>query len=98
MPSLDFEAERTAFRNFYNDNALRLEQAKSAFLTLLGSLVAHGELAVAAASGRIKDREECIKKFTRKYRGDLEKNEIPYEIKDRITDLIGLRLVCLYED
>lgn len=98
MSSLDFEAEKAGFRDYYNDHAQRLDQAKDAFLTLLGSLLAHGNLAVAAATGRIKDREESIKKFTRKYQSALEKNETPYEIKDHITDLIGLRLVCLYED
>ena len=82
----------------YNDNAQRLEQAKDAFLTLLSSLLAHHKFAVAATTGRIKDREESIKKFTRKYRNTFEEGEIPYEIKDHITDLIGLRLVCLYED
>lgn len=98
MQSLDFGAEKAAFRDYYNDNAQRLEQAKHAFLTLLGSLIAREDLAVAAATGRIKDREESIKKFTRKYQGALEKSETPYEIKNHITDLIGLRLVCLYED
>lgn len=98
MPSLDFEAEKAAFREYYNDNAQRLDQAKKAFLTLLSSLLAHAKLDVAAASGRIKDREESIKKFTRKYQGELEESASPYAIKDHITDLIGLRLVCLYED
>jgi len=98
MPSLDFEAEKAAFRDYYNDNANRLDQAKDAFLTLLSSLLADGDLAVAAVTGRIKEREEAIKKFTRKYQSALEKDETPYEIKDHITDLIGLRLVCLYED
>jgi ppGpp synthetase/RelA/SpoT-type nucleotidyltranferase len=98
MPSLDFEAEKAAFRDYYDDNAPRLDQAREALLTLLGSLLAHGDLAVAAATGRIKDREEAIKKFTRKYQGALEESATPYEIKDHITDLIGLRLVCLYED
>jgi putative GTP pyrophosphokinase len=98
MPSLDFEAEKAGFRDYYDDNAPRLDQAREAFLTLLGSLLAHGDLAVAAATGRIKDREESIKKFTRKYQGALEESATPYEIKDHITDLIGLRLVCLYED
>ncbi|MDT3377413.1 (p)ppGpp synthetase [Labrys neptuniae] len=97
MPSLDFEAEKAAFRDYYNDNAQRLGQAKTAFLTLLGSLLAHDNHPVAA-SGRIKDREESIKKFTRKYREPLERSQTSYEIKDYITDLIGLRLVCLYED
>jgi ppGpp synthetase/RelA/SpoT-type nucleotidyltranferase len=98
MPSLDFEAEKVVFRDFYNDNRPRLEEAKDAFLILVRSLLAHGGLAVAATSGRIKDREECIKKFTRKYRSDLEESKTPYEIREQITDLIGLRLVCLYED
>jgi len=98
MSSLDFEAEKAAFREYYNDNAQRLDQAKEAFLTLLGSLIAHADMSVAAATGRIKDREESIKKFMRKYQGDLEKSGTPYEIKNHITDLIGLRLVCLYED
>ncbi len=98
MPSLDFEAEKAAFRDYYNDNAQRLDQAMETFLTLLRSLLAHAGLDVAATSGRIKDREESIKKFMRKYQGDLEGTDTPYEIKDYITDLIGLRLVCLYED
>ncbi|WP_394999503.1 GTP pyrophosphokinase family protein [Sphingomonas sp.] len=97
MPSLDFEAEKAGFREFYNDNGQRLDQAKVAFLTLLSSLLAHGDH-VVAATGRIKEREESIKKFTRKYQEALEKSETAYEIKDHITDLIGLRLVCLYED
>lgn len=98
MPSLDFEAEKATFREYYNDNAKRLDQAKEAFLTLLGSLLANADLEVAAATGRIKDREESIRKFMRKYQGELEQSSTPYEIKDHITDLIGLRLVCLYED
>lgn len=98
MPSLDFEAEKVSFREYYDENAQRLEQAKESFLTLLASLLAHGDLEVAVATGRIKDREESIKKFTRKYQGELEKSGTAYEIKDHITDLIGVRLVCLYED
>ncbi len=98
MPSLDFEAEKAAFREYHNDNALRLDQAKEAFLTLIRSLLAHASMDAATATGRIKDREESIKKFMRKYQGDLEKSGTPYEIKDHITDLVGLRLVCLYED
>ena len=98
MPSLDFEAEKAVFREYYNDNAQRLDHAKDKFLDLLDSLIAHAGLDVAAASGRIKDREESIKKFMRKYQGELEESATPYEIKDHITDLVGLRLVCLYED
>lgn len=98
MASLDYEAEKTAFRSYYQDNAMLFEQGKEAFLTLLRSLLADAGRNTASFSGRIKDCEESIKKFTRKYQSALEKSAIPYEIKDHITDLIGLRLVCLYED
>ena len=48
--------------------------------------------------GRVKDVEECIRKFRRKYRAALEERNTPYEIQHWITDLIGVRVVCLYED
>ncbi|NNM62943.1 MAG: (p)ppGpp synthetase [Steroidobacteraceae bacterium] len=98
MSSLDFEAEKAAFRTYYDHNAALFDGAKASFLTLIRSLLAGGDYASAVTSGRIKDREESIKKFVRKYQGDLEKNSTPYDIKSHITDLIGLRLVCLYED
>ncbi|MET1755765.1 hypothetical protein ABVV53_09885 [Novosphingobium sp. RD2P27] len=98
MASLDFEAEKVAFRTYYQDNAALFEQGKEAFLTLLRSLLGDAGRNAASFSGRIKDCDESLKKFTRKYQGALEKSATPYEIKDHITDLIGLRLVCLYED
>lgn len=98
MPSLDFETEKVAFREFYNDNGQRLEQAKNAFLTLLMSLLTSGGVVVASATSRLKDREEAIKKFARKYQTGLEAAEQPYEIRAHVTDLIGARIVCLYED
>lgn len=48
--------------------------------------------------GRIKDGEECLSKFRRKYQTKLEEEQQEYTIRDRITDLIGLRVICFYED
>lgn len=98
MPSLDFETQKIVFREYYNDNSQLLEQAKESLLTLLRSLLARSGNSVASATGRIKDREESIKKFTRKYQSALEESATPYVIASYVTDLIGLRLVCLYED
>jgi putative GTP pyrophosphokinase len=98
LASLDFDLEKAAFRNYYDETATLMEGAKSSFITLIRSLLAGGEYAAATVTGRLKDREESIRKFGRKYREGLEKSETVYEIKDHITDLIGLRLVCLYED
>ncbi|WP_405045019.1 GTP pyrophosphokinase family protein, partial [Paraburkholderia sp.] len=98
MASLDFDGEKAAFRDFYDTERPLLEGAIESFLTLVRSLLASADLTVSKIEGRLKNREECIKKFTRKYRGDLEVSEKPYEIKNHITDLVGLRIVCLYED
>lgn len=98
MPSLDFDAEKSAFRDYYDANRQTLDGATGSFLTLIRSLLAVGGLAVSSVEGRVKDREECVKKFTRKYRSGLEASATAYTIKEHVTDLIGLRIVCLYED
>ena len=96
MASLDFETEKQVFRDFYSDNHEMLEAAKDAFIAIIKSLLSE-EFSISAVAGRVKDKEESIKKFSRKYQTELEEKEIPYEIKEHITDLIGLRVVCLYE-
>ena len=99
LPSLDFETEKTAFREHYDTTSRLLEDAKDSFITLLNALVIHaGNIAISKIEGRVKEKEECIKKFNRKYRSDLEARSEAYSIDSHITDLIGLRIVCLYED
>lgn len=76
-----------------------MKAATSAFLTLIRSLLAtDAVIASAKVEGRIKDREECLSKFRVKYLTALESAETPYAIRDHISDLIGLRVICLYED
>lgn len=55
------------------------------------------EIVTPKVIGRIKERNECLDKFNLKYRKDLEKSKQDYEIKDYISDLIGLRVICHYE-
>lgn len=99
MPSLDFDQEKQEFRDFYSENFNLLEDSKLSFCALINALVSHrGNIAVSKIDGRVKDKEECIRKFNRKYRKSLESENTPYSIKDHITDLIGIRIVCLYED
>lgn len=99
MPSLDFEAEKQVFHEYYNENHSLLEGAKNSFITLVDSLIrSSSDIALSKIEGRVKDRDECVKKFSRKYRTNFETENIEYQIIDHITDLIGLRVVCLYED
>ena len=99
MSSLNFEAEKAEFRTYYEQNLSLLNDAKASFIALLTALVTHSRnIEVAKVDGRVKEKEECIRKFSRKYRPQFEESNTPYEIKSNISDLIGIRIVCLYED
>jgi len=99
MASQDFEQEKIVFRKFYESNRKDFADAKNAYIRIISSLIKRFDVGeVTKIEGRVKDKEECIKKFYRKYQSRLEADEQPYEIKDFITDLIGIRIVCLYED
>lgn len=99
MASQDYETEKAVFREFYDASWDTMEAARNAFITMIGSLLAT-DVAVAGAKveGRIKEREECLSKFRLKYQTGLESTKTAYAIRDHISDLIGLRIVCFYED
>ncbi|TGU70740.1 (p)ppGpp synthetase [Geomonas terrae] len=99
MASLDFEREKALFRKYYDTNEKQLIAAKDSIVEIVRNLVGQtGGGATTKVDGRVKEKEECIKKFQRKYQGKLEADEQPYQIRDFISDLIGVRIVCLYED
>ncbi len=99
MPSLDFEKQKIAFRKFYDSSGKLLENACKAYVRIIGDLLDEAEVGeVTKIEARIKDKEECIKKFHRKYQSKLESAEQPYRIQDYLSDLIGIRIICLYED
>ena len=99
MASLDFEKEKHAFREFYDSNGKLFENARKTYIRIISSLLKGADIGeVTKIEGRVKDKEECIKKFHRKYQNKLETAERPYEIKDYLSDLIGIRIICLYED
>ena len=99
MASLNFEQEKNAFRNFYDSNRKHFADARNTYIRIISSLIKRSDVGeVTKIEGRVKEKEECIKKFQRKYKRKLEADEQPYEIKDFISDLIGIRVVCLYED
>lgn len=99
MASLDFEQEKTVFNRYYDSNRKHFFAAKNTYIRIIVALIKRlGLDEVTKIEGRVKDKEECIKKFHRKYQNRLETAEQPYEIKSFISDLIGVRIVCLYED
>lgn len=98
MPSLDFEKEKKEFRKYYNDEVKVFEQASSSLATLIALLLTdHDKFDTPRVISRVKDREECVKKFERKYLKKLEEDKTEYEIKDHISDIIGIRIITLYD-
>ena len=99
MASLDFEHEELEFKAFHTAHASLLKTLCDALQLKIASLLqGHLGLQISKIEGRVKDREECIRKFSGKYRNALEEQNQLFVIKDHITDLLGIRIVCLYED
>jgi len=99
MASLDFDAEKAQFRDYYDAQLTMLHNASRSLASLLTDLLPQlGAVPISKVEARLKEREECVKKFNRKYRSTLEATSTHYEIKNHISDLVGLRIVCLYED
>lgn len=96
MASLDLEKEVESFYKYYLDNYKVLELAAEYYRSLLNSLVSD-DCEIQSISYRVKEKEECVSKFKRKYLKPLEDANHEYEIREHITDLLGLRIVCLYE-
>jgi putative GTP pyrophosphokinase len=51
---------------------------------------------VQSISGRVKDYDECLSKFERKYLPDISTEDSDYHIIDFLSDFIGIRVVCFY--
>jgi putative GTP pyrophosphokinase len=99
VATLNFELERRIFHQYYDENRALFEKAKNAEINIVTALINKSDVGeVTKIEGRVKDKAECIKKFHRKYQGKLESAEQAYQIKDYISDLIGIRIICLYED
>jgi putative GTP pyrophosphokinase len=96
--SLIFEDERVKFREWFESNQPIFTRALPVVRSLLSELLTDSDqFSAPNVSGRIKSRDECVAKFARKYQTICETEKRPYEIKDYITDIVGLRVVCLYE-
>ncbi|MBS0390710.1 MAG: (p)ppGpp synthetase [Proteobacteria bacterium] len=95
----DLAREESIFHAFYAQELPALQRSCVFFMSLLQSILSQARhIDIAKVEGRVKDRGECLHKFSRKYRTALEDSGTPYEIRHYITDLIGVRVVCLYED
>jgi putative GTP pyrophosphokinase len=96
MASLDLEKEVENFYKFYSENVKIFEQAAEYYRSLINSLISD-DCEIQSISYRVKEKEECVNKFKGKYLQKIEEKAQPYEVKEYITDIIGIRVICLYE-
>jgi ppGpp synthetase/RelA/SpoT-type nucleotidyltranferase len=93
----DFDLAKREFRQYYDANVAMFRDAERSLRTqILSALADQSSFATPHVVSRIKNREECINKFQRKYLPPLAQAETRYEIKNYIVDLVGVRVICLY--
>lgn len=97
FPEFSWTDARKEFDSYYRENQIVLDEAGDALVNLLHLLLKNEIEPTPKVTGRVKDFDECIKKFELKYLPDLEKTGEIYHIKDHISDLVGLRVICIYE-
>ena len=79
------------FKEHY-DSRLAFNNSALTFLITLISKVR----GVESISGRVKDYDECLSKFERKYLPEISTEDRDYHIIDFISDFIGISVVCFY--
>lgn len=94
-----FNKKKREFYDFYAHNLALMERIKNSYVNLISLMTSDLATGSPKIGSRIKDRSECVRKFEIKYRTIAEKSERDqYCIEKYITDIIGIRVVCLYED
>jgi len=93
----DYEAKRREFFAYYDQNRELFSSIEGAVLSLTKLLIEQSDIKGTKILSRIKEKNECVRKFDLKYRTESEKSKEDYDIKDKIGDIIGIRIICLYE-
>lgn len=85
------DAKILEFKDHYDSNLHFYNSALSHFIKLIGKVDG-----IEYISGRVKDYEECLSKFERKYLPEISSADTDYHIIDFLSDFIGIRVVCFY--
>lgn len=90
------------FKDWYEENIKVLTIVKDMYQSLITSLLFdQNDFSNPQIEARIKDKKECISKFERKYLNDIKSEDLTDStsiVKAKLTDLIGLRVICSYDD
>jgi len=89
MPGIDLKINE--FKNYYDSNLEFYNSALALFIKLIEPLAN-----IEYVSGRIKNYDECLSKFERKYLPGINTSYGDYKIFDYLSDFVGIRIICPY--
>ena len=81
------------FKGWYENQVPYHYEAVQFFCELISTIPK-----VESIKGRTKSFDECISKFKRKYLPLLKPEESNFEIRNLLTDMIGIRAICFYSE
>ena len=84
-------AKISEFKEHYDSKLTFYNSVVAYFIRLISKI--NG---IEFISGRVKDYDECLSKFERKYLPGISSAETDYHIIDCLSDFIGIRAVCFY--
>tara|TARA_B100001094_G_C18188480_1_gene805478 strand:+ start:2708 stop:3748 length:1041 start_codon:yes stop_codon:yes gene_type:complete len=91
-----FLARKEEFETYYKENDDKFKQAIKKIKEVVETSLTN-DFSDIKIESRIKESKSALNKFSENYQKKLEETNTPYQIKDEITDLIGIRVICLYE-
>lgn len=87
----NFDIKIKEFKHYYDSRL----QYNNTVLTFLIKLISSLQ-GVETVRGRIKNYEECLSKFERKYLPEIGPENTSYKIVNYLSDFIGVRVICFY--
>lgn len=87
------ESKIDEFKRWYDEKLPYHRASVDFFCTLIATIPF-----VESVKGRVKNQDECLSKFKRKYLPHLKTSDHDFRIADSISDLVGIRVVCFYTE
>ena len=100
MTEEEWENIKSEFKDWYIDNNSNMDLTRRMYESLLTSLLMDNDnFSNPKIESRIKTRASCIGKFERRKINEQKSDEVTIDkLRLEITDLIGIRIICSYED
>lgn len=92
----EIDSKEEEFERHFSDNLTYYQSAEKRIRNLIQALLLSDGVDISKIVSRIKDKDGCLKKYRDKYKYNKHFEE--RQVVETITELIGIRVVCFYED